>query len=137
MRILLVEDHVDTLSVLARLLSQHGHQLTQARSLACAQALLPMREFDLVIIDLLLPDGDGCALAEVARSMGVRAIALTAAGMPADQERTSRAGFAAHLLKPVTLQTLEQTMREVMLRPWASLYGDGVGMRAQHAGRFD
>lgn len=56
-RVLLVEDHVDTARVLARLLGVNGHTVTTTHSIA--EALWAMRgdDFDILLSDIGLPDG--------------------------------------------------------------------------------
>src|SRR5437868_15526064 len=110
MRILLVDDHLDTLSVFARVLRQRGHDVVTARDLSTARAVCEYGGFDFVICDLQLPDGDGCELAALAASYGTKAIALTGYGYPEDFERTKQAGFCAHLVKPVTVEKIELAM---------------------------
>src|SRR5687768_232689 len=76
--ILLVEDHGDSATVVARLLSGDGYTVTVACS--CAQALQQVaeKEFDLYIIDIGLPDGDGCdLLADLIAVKAAPGIALT------------------------------------------------------------
>ena len=76
---------------------------------------------DVILCDIGLPDSNGFALAEALRAdplaSGARLIALTAYGKPADLERSRQAGFALHLVKPVSpavlLQMLEETARVV------------------------
>src|SRR5215207_7147399 len=100
MRILVVEDHADTLECLSRLLALRGHDVATAATLSAARALCERGHFEFVICDLGLPDGDGCELADIARGCGAKAIALTGYGMPADINRTTEAGFCIHLTKP-------------------------------------
>ena len=68
-------------------------------------------EFDLFLCDLGLPDGTGIDLIrKVRETRKTPAIALTGFGMQEDVERAQKAGFDAHLTKPVNLQKLEATM---------------------------
>ena len=113
MRILLIEDHADTLHALCKLLAAEGHLVTGAATHAEALRLCRSKNFDLLICDVGLPDGDGWDLAEVARECGIRAIALTGYGMPADLAHSEAAGFAAHLTKPVTFQALRTAISDL------------------------
>ena len=117
MRILLVDDHRDTLRALSMLLGWRGHDITIAQTLATALALCENGKFDIILSDLQLPDGDGCDLAELAQRCGIKAIALTGYGSPADIARTQKAGFVAHLLKPVTLEAIEQAIETASNSP--------------------
>jgi CheY-like chemotaxis protein len=106
--ILLVEDHADSAYTTARMLQLASHNVTIATN--CAEALRTVVDttFDLYIVDVGLPDGDGCEL--VQRLIKVRrapAIALTGFGMPDEMARGIQAGFAAYLVKPIALPKLE------------------------------
>ncbi|MDR3404510.1 MAG: hybrid sensor histidine kinase/response regulator [Chthoniobacter sp.] len=111
-RILLLEDHEDTRETLARLLVRRGHQVSPAGSLRAARALAASGEFDVVISDLGLPDGEGTellsAFAHAARHPV--SIALTGFGMEDDIQRTLAAGFVAHLTKPINMDELDRLL---------------------------
>ena len=113
MRILLVEDHSDSLEALSRVLRIDGHEVTGAATHADAIRLCQAQHFDLVICDIGLPDGDGWDIAEVARECGSKAIALSGYGMPEDVAHARRSGFAAHLLKPITFERLRSAISGV------------------------
>jgi PAS domain S-box-containing protein len=114
LRILVVEDHEATLRVLSRLLSRMGHHVTAAPSLASALAAADRETFDVLLSDLGLPDGSGL---DLIRQLGARyagrSIALTGYGMEDDIQSSRNAGFAAHLTKPVDIDLLGATIREV------------------------
>jgi CheY-like chemotaxis protein len=113
MRILVVDDHKDTVDVLARVLKSFGHHVQPAFSIAEARQFCGSKEFDLLLCDIGLPDGDGWELAEVAREHGMHAIALTGHGMAADVQRSSACGFGAHLLKPILFEDLQKAIDRV------------------------
>src|SRR5689334_23168587 len=92
-RILYVEDHRDTVSVVKKLLERMGHEVTTAATLAEAHRICQSQQFDLFLCDIGLPDGDGWELAALARDCGARAIALTGLGMPEDLRHLKVAGF--------------------------------------------
>ena len=107
LHILLVEDHADSARALARLLHGQGHTVSHADGYAAAMRLAQERRFDLLLIDLGLPDGDGCDLLnEVRACYPVPAIAITGHGMAPDVRRCRDAGFEHHLLKPLSLPRL-------------------------------
>ena len=114
LRLLLVEDHEPTLTVLRRLLSRDGHFIVAADSVAAAVTAAETGSFDFVISDLGLPDGTGMEVMEKVRSMhrNVRGIALSGYGMEEDQRRSLEAGFSAHLIKPVDLHQLRRALRQ-------------------------
>jgi CheY-like chemotaxis protein len=118
--ILVVDDHPDTASALARLLHQDGHWVTQATSQTdaiIAGARLP--RLDLLISDVSLPDGNGCDLLRLLRqhtSGGPRAaIALTGHGEEEWEAECRQAGYARFARKPVTYERLAALVAEVSI----------------------
>jgi CheY-like chemotaxis protein len=107
-RVLIVDDHVDTTDVLARLLTRRGLLVTIAHTLAQARQHCAESTFDTILCDIQLPDGDGTDLASELKSARAptRLIALTAHGMPEQVQTFTTAGFDACLLKPVHLETV-------------------------------
>jgi signal transduction histidine kinase len=112
-RILLVDDHADTLAVLQKMLTRRGHEVFAAKSAAAARDLANRESFDLLISDIGLPDGSGLELmAELSETHGLRGIALSGYGAEADIERSRAAGFFGHLTKPVEIPALEKLISE-------------------------
>ena len=113
--VLLVEDHDPTRGTLATLLRRRGYEVTMARSMAEARAIAGRQQFELVLSDLGLPDGDGRVLMRELREaygQGIRGIAISGYGMPEDVKRSIEAGFCVHLTKPVEIDALEMALRE-------------------------
>lgn len=114
-RILLVEDHEDTLRMMQQLLTMFGYRVQTANSVKAACDLSKTATFDLVISDIGLPDGSGLDVMQYFHSQfRIKGIALSGFGMEEDLRRSREAGFARHLTKPVNLQTLQQTIDEVL-----------------------
>jgi signal transduction histidine kinase len=114
-RILLVEDHEETLQVMAMLLNRLGHEVTTASTIKGAMKAAGEKQFDLVISDLGLPDGLGYELMRsLRRGNHLRGIALSGYGMSDDIQLSQEAGFAEHLVKPVDLKKLEEAMVRVL-----------------------
>jgi PAS domain S-box-containing protein len=112
LRILLVEDHEPTRTVLAQLLARRSYEVVTAASLAEARTLAGKQSFNLLISDIGLPDGSGYDLmAEMGKNSSVRGIALTGYGMEQDLARSQNAGFIAHLTKPIRIQSLETALQ--------------------------
>jgi signal transduction histidine kinase/CheY-like chemotaxis protein len=110
-RILLVEDHDETREVIKKLLVRRRHAVTPAASLAEARIAAEREQFDLVISDLGLPDGSGNTLmAELHSRFGLNGIALSGYGDAAALSESRNAGFAVHLIKPVTINALEEAL---------------------------
>lgn len=106
-RILLVEDHADTLQILARLLRRWGYDVHTASTVQAALQLARQETFDVLISDLALPDGSGREImAEVKARYGMRGVALSGYGTEADAERSRAAGFGEHLVKPINFPEL-------------------------------
>jgi len=124
--LLLVEDHPDTVQVMARMLRRAGFQVTAASSLAQALAEAEAarkavddsgrsRPLRLVISDLGLPDGSGYDLMRRLRAeYRLRGIALSGFGMEEDVRHAEEAGFSRHLTKPVDFDLLLSTIRELL-----------------------
>lgn len=110
-RILLVEDHEPTRTTLATLLSRRRHNVKMAISVNEALALASKNDFDVVISDIGLPDGNGYDLfKKLQKQSPVKGIALTGYGMDDDVARSRDAGFAVHLTKPVHIESLERAL---------------------------
>ena len=110
-KILLIEDHEDTLNVLARLLSRRGFSVTPALSVHAAKTAAAAGKFDLVVSDIGLPDGNGYELMSYLKSTyGLRGISVSGHTTQEDLDRAQRAGFEAHLPKPVVASALLTTI---------------------------
>ena len=94
-KILLVEDHVDTLLTMARLLRKFGYPVVTAVSVQTALDLAAGEPFDLLISDLELPDGSGLEIMRyVKERSGMRGIALSGYGTDEDIRQSREAGFS-------------------------------------------
>ena len=113
--ILLVEDHLDSADILNRMLHRRGFTVLSAHTVAQALEVFSAQPIDLVISDIGLPDGTGSDLMKIIRqTKDMPAIAVSGFGMEQDLARSTEAGFNAHLIKPVTVQTLENTIRKLL-----------------------
>ncbi len=118
LRILLVEDHVDTAKIIVRLVSRSGHEVVHADSVAAALEIaekeMRIARLDLVISDLGLPDGSGLELMrELSSKYGLRGIALSGFGMDSDRDQSVAAGFSRHLTKPIDIAALRSVIAEL------------------------
>ncbi len=112
LRVLLVEDHVDTQKILRRLLEQRGYAVACAGSMTSALTVLAREPVDVLISDIGLPDATGHELMRhVKRLYQVPGIAISGFGMDSDIKCSHEAGFSAHLTKPVDLNQLEALLR--------------------------
>ncbi len=113
LRLLVVEDHRDTLSTLERLLTRRGYIVRTAGSIAESLEVAREYEFDVLVSDIGLPDGRGTELLQQMSTLrGKRppSIAMSGFGMEEDLERSRQAGFAEHLTKPVEFPSLHQAI---------------------------
>ena len=112
--ILLVDDHPDSLDLLARLLRRCGHDVETATSVEGAARAAAARRFDVLVSDLGLPDGSGTDVMRLVRDAGTPGIALTGYGEERLVQECEEAGFAERLLKPVVFQKLVEAMEAVL-----------------------
>jgi len=111
-RVLLVEDHPDTLHATSELLSELACDVYPAGTFEEALAAAAVQRFDLVVSDLGLPDGSGLELMRRLRDRhGLVGIALTGYGTENDINEGREAGFVDHLVKPITFQTLARAVQ--------------------------
>lgn len=115
LRILLVEDHVDTGMVLAKVLQSSGHRVEYAQTAGAAFEIFLTQEFDLLVSDLGLPDESGLDLMRRMKKLrpDLRGICLTGYGMEDDRKACREAGFDEHLTKPVEASQLEAVIARV------------------------
>lgn len=129
LKILLVENHPDTRVYLAGYLSSCGHDVQTALDVPGALALLPSR-MDVLLCDIHLGEGNGWQLMEqVRQNRAVFAIAMSGIGTPDDQEKSLRAGFHHHLVKPFLPEELDHLLEKaaVFLRDLEkSTRGEGL-----------
>jgi len=114
LRILLVDDHPDTLATLRRLLELAGHSVVSATSVADAVAASEKNQIDVLLTDIGLPDGNGTDLFErIRKKQPISGIAFSGFGMETDVKRSRQAGFIEHLVKPVDLEKLRAALAQV------------------------
>ena len=107
--ILVVDDNEDVRKSLCRLLGLHGYQAVGAGDGPSALRIAKELQPRVVLVDIGLPGMDGYEFARQllrTQSSGPRLVAVTGYGQPADRARSRDAGFAAHLVKPVDIETL-------------------------------
>src|SRR5437763_724551 len=114
LRILVVEDHNDTLQALSRLLSHFGHEISLADTAQSALNTINSKEFDVVLCDIALPDGNGYdVVVEAKRKGAVKAVAISGFAAHDDIERGRKAGFDFHLAKPVDFHELRTVLGQI------------------------
>lgn len=115
-RILLVEDHADSVRSMLLLLNAKGYKVTTANSVEAALKVVTQEEFDLLVSDIGLPDGSGEDLIRQLRTSGhaLPGIALSGYGMEEDITRSQAAGFQIHLTKPVSPENLQSAIERLL-----------------------
>src|SRR5688500_2969911 len=108
MRILVVEDEPRIAGFLSRGLREEGHRIEVAPDLAAARSALDEHPFDLLLVDRLLPDGDGLELVRELRRKRrpLPSICLTARDRVADRVEGLRDGADDYLVKPFAFDEL-------------------------------
>ncbi|HEY1101773.1 MAG TPA: hybrid sensor histidine kinase/response regulator, partial [Myxococcota bacterium] len=111
--VLVVDDNIDAANALAELLELWEHEVQIAFDGSSALRLAGDTAFDVIILDIGLPDVDGYEVATRLRASGStsRIVALTGYGQAADKARARAAGFDEHLVKPVMPKALEAVLR--------------------------
>ncbi|HEY6629074.1 MAG TPA: response regulator transcription factor [Acidimicrobiia bacterium] len=129
MRILVVEDEADLAMAIAAGLRQDGYAIDIAESASSAKRFVAVNSYDLVCLDLNLPDGDGL---DVCRQIAVgenhdlapgpapKIIMLTARGSVADRIRGLDEGADDYLVKPFSLGELGARVRALLRRDTAT-----------------
>lgn len=113
--VLVVDDHRDTVELIAFVLEREGAVVRTALSAREAMAAWQTRPGQVLISDLSMPGMDGFALlAALALGPGVPAIALSGLARADDRQRALSAGFSAHLAKPVEPDLLVTTIAGVV-----------------------
>jgi CheY-like chemotaxis protein len=124
-RILLVEDDEDTRDVVGRLLAAAGASVLAAGSAAEGMEVLRSERPDLLLVDIAMPVEDGLSFLRRVRGLGADqggltpAAALTARAVLEDRLESLKAGFQAHMAKPVPPMELIEVMVTLAGRPAA------------------
>jgi CheY-like chemotaxis protein len=111
LRILLVENHEDTLTYLTRYLEQQGHEVCGVCDMASALKATCSSSFDVLISDIGLPDGDGWQLIRQMKPKPF-GIAMSGFGARSDCEKSFAAGYKHHLTKPFLPDDLDALLKE-------------------------
>lgn len=108
MRFLIVEDDEDIRSAVARRLRADGHGVDEAEDLATADSFIATYSYDVVILDRMLPDGDGLDRLPVWRRDGPSnpVLFLTARDQVQDRVDGFQAGGDDYLVKPFAMEEL-------------------------------
>ncbi|MGQ0710686.1 MAG: response regulator [Rhodoferax sp.] len=111
-RILLVEDHLVNQKLACALLQRWGHQVDVASNGQEAVQRVGEADYDLVLMDMMMPVMDGLEATQRIRASGLRLpiVAMTANAMQGDRERCLQAGMDEYLAKPVKMRELQAVL---------------------------
>lgn len=114
-RVLVVEDNAVNSALATEMLVRAGHQVTVADNGSAALLALGRESFDVILMDVQMPEMDGITTTQWIRSLDDRRahipiIALTADTMSGSRERYLTAGFSDYLEKPVRANRLVETI---------------------------
>ena len=114
LRVLIVDDHEDSRTMLRMLLEQTGHEAIEAVDGVDGLQFALSRRPDVAIVDIGLPGMNGYEVVRRLRAVpggpDTVMIALTGYGQEADRQRALQAGFDIHLVKPVDAERLAQAL---------------------------
>ncbi len=122
LKVLVVEDEVDTGRLLAQILGDRGADVVAVETAAAALAAVGQHRIHVIVSDIGLPGEDGYELIRRVRGLPaadggrIPAIALTAFAREADMRRAIDAGFDVHLAKPIDSSELARTVAQLARR---------------------
>ena len=118
MKFLLVEDNLDLANAIASRMRIDGHVIDHAEKLEDASAFVATGEYDLILLDIMLPDGDGRTFLEKHRAsdLDTPVIVLTARSQVSDRIGSLDLGADDYVTKPFDHAELEARIRAVLRR---------------------
>ncbi len=123
LRILVVDDNAVNQRLAVRLLEKHGHHALPVASGRTAIQALKTEAFDVVLMDIQMPDMDGIETTQAIREEERRTeahvpiVAMTAHAMESDRTRCLSAGMDGYVSKPVTAQALLAAIESALAAP--------------------
>lgn len=119
MRLLLIEDDENIAETLVAYLEKNGFVVDLAPTLAIAKAAVSENSFDLVLLDRLLPDGEGMSMLRYFEDVSKpqRVILLTALGDVDDRVRGLESGAHDYIPKPFEPRELLARIRNALRQP--------------------
>ena len=117
--ILMVEDHFELAATVCEFLEAHGYVIDHARNLDAAKTFLKSQHYNLLLLDINLPDGSGYDLCEWIRNqqnMDIPVLMLTARDTLDDKLKGFSAGTDDYLVKPFDFNELVMRIRALIKR---------------------
>ena len=108
MNLLVVDDDAETLELVGKAFTRDGHRVVTAASISAATAQLAERDFDVIVLDVMLPDGSGLELCATLREQGCATpiLFLSARGTVSSKVDGLDAGGDDYLPKPFAVREL-------------------------------
>lgn len=118
MRFLLIEDNESLATAVVSRLRLDGHVVDHAADLACAEDFAATTAYDLILLDIMLPDGDGRTFLAARRAMksATPVIVLTARSEVSDRVTMLDLGADDYMVKPIDFSELQARCRAVLRR---------------------
>ncbi|MDR0276217.1 MAG: response regulator [Burkholderiaceae bacterium] len=119
--ILVIDDELGIRELLFEVLNDEGHTVELAENAAQARAARLRREYDLVLLDIWMPDTDGVTLLKEWRGAGLLTMPVIMMSGHATIEtavEATRIGAQAFLEKPITLEKLLKAIDQTLTREW-------------------
>ncbi|MHC4716449.1 MAG: response regulator, partial [Planctomycetota bacterium] len=119
LRVLLAEDGQDNRRLISALLRAAGAHVQSAENGRAAVQMASEHPFDVILMDIQMPEMDGCEAARLLRRQGrmLPIIALTAYAMAGDRDTCLAAGCSDYLTKPIDRKVLVKTLRRYAAAP--------------------
>lgn len=120
LKILLAEDNKVNQKLTSRMLEKNGHKVVIAENGLEAVQRMQEDSFDLILMDVQMPEMDGFSATRKIREMEkssdkhIPIIALTAYAMKGDREKCLAAGMDSYLSKPISIKALKDTISNTM-----------------------
>ena len=122
LRVLLAEDNLVNQKLASRLLEKHGHNVVTAANGRQALERIEAENFDIVLMDVQMPEIDGFEATATVRKMEeatgahLPIVAMTAHAMQGDNQRCMAAGMDGYLAKPLDVKKLLEVVQAVLDR---------------------
>ena len=117
-KLLVVDDEANIRTLIKKYAQYEGYEIIEAVNGIDAVAKCRTEDFDLIVMDVMMPEMDGLEAAKAIRALdrpdakAIPIIAMTANVFKEDREKCLAAGMNAHLSKPLDAETMKRTISE-------------------------
>jgi two-component system response regulator AtoC len=126
---LIVDDERDSAEMMAALIADEGYTVASAGSLQAARRKMALQPPDVILLDLMLPDGNGLELADQVKGTPTEVVLITGHASLETSIEALRLGAADYLTKPLNIKQLRGVLSR--LRKPSTLHADAAGMQRQ------